>query len=720
MANKPINIKLLSEFRIQSKSLRYVSFLSIFLLMSTGLWAHIDQPGWWKQNNLRVVQTNLPDFIAAEIDPERFVRDLEEMAANTLIINVGGIMAFYPTELDYHYRNPYASDNLIGDIVSRCKEKNIKVIVRVDFSRLHKEVFDKHPDWCYLSSDGKRMFNDDIYVVAINAPYVQEKAFEIIEEIMDKYPIDGIFLNMPGFQTSNAYTGEYFGIDHNPYERERFAKFSDGMDLPTKEDRSDPTYLRYMEYRQDVLDQWAERLHSVVKSKNPQIAICTYTDKFVDIIRHESQRNNTLPYWPYNASDNVANTMGTFPAHVVSNASIQQISFRSRFNAVEPEEVRIRLYENIANGSGLDLSMMGQIERNADARNFDVMREVYQFHRDNERYYGRYLSTAKVAVLSSGLWVHGDMADEYRGIQLMLKETHIPFDIIGHYTLRNQRQRLMDYELVIIPNIASLHEDDLAALAAAAKNGTRLVATNRAFADHPEFMEHHFGAVPVQIDHDGTGNYLSVAPHEGFTGLADQTMLSWQFNLGLYEFPHAKKILPIFSKGRPGPPEHVGGHDDTSYGGAGIRTLDGITHILLPGHIGKLYYQTGYEQYRNLMLNLLKTAYPEVRAAIKTNAPAKVELILKAFHWNDEAYDTDNNELNGHILHLVNLTGFNGNTYFAPYRIGDTTVDIALAQEPVKVYTLKGGIELPFAWDQGRISFTLPSLRDYEAVVIEH
>lgn len=718
MKSNKINIQPQTDNHTLAKSLTY--FAMLLMLLCVGSAASADQPGWWQRNNLRVVQTNLPDFVAAEIEPERFVQHLEDMAANTLIINVGGIMAFYPTELDYHYRNPYASDTLIEEIIRRCQQKDIKVIVRVDFSRLHKEVFDKHPDWCYLSADGKRMFNDDIYVVAINAPYVQEKAFEIVTEIMDKYPIDGIFLNMPGFQTSNAYTGEYLGIDHNPYERERFAQFSGGMDLPEKEDRSNPAYLKYLAYRQEVLNRWAERFHQLVKEKNPQIAICTYTDQFVDIIRHESQRNNTLPYWPYNASDNVANTMGTFPNHVVSNASIQQISFRSRFNAVEPEEVRIRLYENIANGSGLDLSMMGQIEGNADARNFNVMREVYQFHRDHERYYGRYRSTAKVAVLSAGLWVHGDMADEYRGIQLMLKEAHIPFDIIGHYTLRKQLERLKEYELVIIPNIASLHEADLAALAEAAKGGTRLVATNRAFADHPEFVAQHFGATPVQVDHDGTGNYLSVIPSDEFKGLPNQSMLSWQFNLGLYEFPSATSILPILSKGRPGPPEHVGGHEETGYGAAGIHTLNGTKHVLFPGHIGKLYYQTGYEQYRTLLLTLLETVYPEVHDDIKTNAPAKVELIWKAFHWNEEHHNPTSQEPDGHILHLINLSGFNGNTYFAPYPLYDTSADIRLVKQPTKVFTLKSGIELPFTWEEERLRFTLPALGDYEAIVVEH
>ena len=84
----------------------------------------------------------------------------------------------------------------------------------------------------------------------------------------------------------------------------------------------------------------------------------------MDIIRHESQ-SNSLPYWPYSASDNVGNAGNSYPDHIISNASIQQISFQSRYNAVEPEEVEIRLWENIANGSGLD-SHVGRNQRSFD------------------------------------------------------------------------------------------------------------------------------------------------------------------------------------------------------------------------------------------------------------------------------------------------------------------------------------------------------------------
>ncbi|HSI78215.1 MAG TPA: hypothetical protein VK957_20120 [Lunatimonas sp.] len=58
-----------------------------------------DSIPWWKANNLRVIQTNLPAYEAATLDPDSLVADLIHFSANTLIINAGGIMAFYSTNL---------------------------------------------------------------------------------------------------------------------------------------------------------------------------------------------------------------------------------------------------------------------------------------------------------------------------------------------------------------------------------------------------------------------------------------------------------------------------------------------------------------------------------------------------------------------------------------------------------------------------------------------
>ncbi|HEV7378990.1 MAG TPA: hypothetical protein VGN64_04305, partial [Dyadobacter sp.] len=185
------------------------TFLSFYLLILAGAAAlaqkaSAEEELWWRKNNLRAIQTNLPDYEAATLNPDSLVKDLVAFSANTLIINAGGIMAFYPTKLDFHYTNPHMKPNMLGEVVKKCHEHGIKVMVRVDFSRMHESIYKQHPDWCYISPEGERMINTDMYVVSINAPYVQEKAFNIIEEIMDLYPVDGIFLNMPGYQTRNS------------------------------------------------------------------------------------------------------------------------------------------------------------------------------------------------------------------------------------------------------------------------------------------------------------------------------------------------------------------------------------------------------------------------------------------------------------------------------------------------------------------------------------
>ena len=179
------------------------------------------------------MQANLPSY-EASLNADSLVQDLLAFSANTLIINAGGIMAFYPTKLENQYINPYMKENMLKDVIEKCHDNGIKVITRFDFSRAHESIFKKHPDWFYISPKGERIINDDMYVVSIDAPYEQQVLFEIVKEVIDNYPIDGIFLNMPGYQTRNSYVGVYHGIDQNEYSRKRFAEFSNGMTLPTR------------------------------------------------------------------------------------------------------------------------------------------------------------------------------------------------------------------------------------------------------------------------------------------------------------------------------------------------------------------------------------------------------------------------------------------------------------------------------------------------------
>jgi len=673
---------------------------------------------WWKRNNLRVIQTNLPSYEGATLNPDSLVQDLVDFSANTLLINAGGIMAFYPTKLDFHYVNPFMKEKMLGDVIRKCHEKGIKVIVRFDFSRVHESIYNAHPDWCYISPKGERIINTDMYVVSINAPYVQEKAFRIVEEVIDNYPIDGIFLNMPGYQVNNPYEGKYHGIDQNDADKKRFEAFSRQSSFPTEEDKADPLFQKYLEFKKYTVEDWSERLHKLVKSKNSRIAICTYSDKFVDIIRHESQSMTTLPYWPYTASDNVSNAVNSFPEHIISNASIQQISFQSRFNAVEPQEVQIRLYENIANGSGLDMSMMGDLRGYEDERNYDVLRKIYAHHKKHETYFGKYKSIAKIALIAPGSWPSGEPMQEYRGIQLMLREAHIPFDIIEDGQIQNLEEKVKKYKLIILPEITYLNQKALQILKDASKNGTNLIATNRSFFDSPETLVELFGAKINTKDNDGAGNYLVPDNHRIFKSFPGQKMLFWKFNLGLYDLTGADQTaLPILAKGRPGPPEIIGGHDPTGYYAMGIKNHEKSKAVIFPMNLGRIYYMHGYQEHKNILLDAIDYVFPDAIKSIQTNAPARVETILQEYVKNLPE-NKDKKASDGWILHLVNLTGFSGNTYFAPLPLYNLKFKIKSDKKPAKVFGMVNGQPVRFSWKDGFISLELSKLEGFEGIVM--
>jgi hypothetical protein len=679
-----------------------------------------DESEWWKKNNLRLIQMNLPAYEAANLVAEEIVQDLKDFSANTLIINAAGIMAFYESKLDFAYVNPYTKPGELQRIIEQCHKNGIRVIVRVDFSRAHETIFNAHPDWFYISPKGERIINTDKYVVSINAPYVQDKAFRIIEEVMQQFDVDGFFLNMPGYQVRNPYENTYHGIDQNEYDKKAFAEWSGGLDLPLKEDKTDPVFRKYEEFKKWSIEQWSKELHRIIKAEKKKIAICTYLEEYVDIIRHESQTHGQ-PYWPYTASDNTNHLVQSFPDKIASNASIQQISFESRYNAVEPEEVSIRLYENIANGSGTDVSLMGDLRDYEDQRNFPVMKKIYAHQKKFEAYFGKYKSPATVAVVSPGYWPSGNAMQEYRGISLMLKEAHVQFDIIQDNQLYKLKDKLKKYKVLFLPEITYLSNQNLEALQEISANGTQLFATNTSLFDAPDVLKNLFGAVIENKDYEGSGNYLSPDNRNIFRNFEGQNMIHFKHNLGLYRFNDAEQaFLPILSKGRPGPPEMIGGHDPTGYYGLGLKKTKSGNNILMPVNIGKVYYMHGYEQHKQLVLDALQHIHPEAFNEIITNAHPRVEVILQDFMLNTDNVTIETPfESAGNILHLVNLTGFSGNTYFEPHIQQNISFKIKLDFKPNSVRTMQSEKKLKFSYRNGFLEFNLPELKDFEGVILE-
>lgn len=302
----------------------------------------------------------------------------------------------------------------------------------------------------------------------------------------------------------------------------------------------------------------------------------------------------------------------------------------------------------------------------------------------------------------------------------MLKEAHIPFDIIEDSQIGARYEDLKKYTLILLPDIYTLNQQSRDALDSLALKGVSLIATNSSLKDQPELLEKWFGVKGGKYMPDCSGQYLDVSDHDKFPSLSGQQMVFLKFNLTEYDMSGCDlKGLPLLAKGRPGPPEMIGGHDPTGFNALGLKKYGNSWNAILPVNLGKLYYLHGYEQHKNIVLDLIHRLFPTDRELIHTTAHPRVETILQEFDFNDQTTYGKPFKSRGHILHLVNLTGFSGNTYFEPLPGHQIKFSIQTTFKPNKVWGMNKKNALAFIYKNGRVEFTLPKLESYEAVVME-
>jgi len=361
---------------------------------------------------------------------------------------------------------------------------------------------------------------------------------------------------------------------------------------------------------------------------------------------------------------------------------------------------------------------MGDFQDYEDERNYPVIRDIYSFHKKHEAYFGKYISPAQVVILSPGNWPGGDAAQEYRGIQLMLKEAHIQYDIIESDQIAKLKTRMEKYHLIILPGVVDMDKASLAALTELVNKGANVLATNRTFINNPEALHQFFGATASQQIQDGSGYYLSPDKDAAFTRLKGQKLILLKFNLGLYDFEKANtNQLPILTPGRPGPPEIIGGHEPTGHFAASIKKNSTSQSVILPINIGKLYYLHGYEQHKNIVLDLIDLISHEVAGIVTTNAPPRVEVVLQEYIRNIPE-NIGKTESEGLAIHLVNLTGFSGNTYFNPLPVHDINFTLNCQKKPLSAFSLMQDKPVDFSWKDGKLELTVAKLEQAESIII--
>ena len=98
----------------------------------------------WYQNMRRCGQVNFNERDPIELNIDEWLDYWTSLKINALLLNAGGIVAFYPTRIPYHHKSQYLGDrDLFGDFAKAAKKRGIRVVARLDCNYAWEEAWRK-------------------------------------------------------------------------------------------------------------------------------------------------------------------------------------------------------------------------------------------------------------------------------------------------------------------------------------------------------------------------------------------------------------------------------------------------------------------------------------------------------------------------------------------------------------------------------------------------
>ncbi|HSD65408.1 MAG TPA: twin-arginine translocation signal domain-containing protein, partial [Vicinamibacteria bacterium] len=86
----------------------------------------------WFRRTRRWVQTNLNEQDPATYDPASWADYWKRVRAQGVIVNAGGIVAFYPSRFEWHHRALALGDrDLFGEVLGAARRAGLTVLARM-------------------------------------------------------------------------------------------------------------------------------------------------------------------------------------------------------------------------------------------------------------------------------------------------------------------------------------------------------------------------------------------------------------------------------------------------------------------------------------------------------------------------------------------------------------------------------------------------------------
>ena len=721
----------------------------------------------WYRRVTRWGQTNITEKDPAHYDIKWWRNHWKNTKTQGVIINAGGIVAYYPSKVPLHHQAQYLGGrDLFGDLCRAAHDEGLVVFARMDSNRAHEEFYKSHPDWFAIDGEGKPYKAGDLFITCVNSPYYNDHIPAILTEVWQLYHPEGF--------TDNSWSG--LGRDTICYCENCKKSFRDktGNEIPKIRNWDSVVYREWIRWNyRRRLEIW-DLNNRVTKTAGGQYCIWSgmnsgsisgqsgsFRDmkeicKRAEIIMLDSQSRNDSGGFQQNTDMGklIHGLLGWDKLIPESMAMYQAGRPTFRLAAKPVPEARMWMIEGIAGGIQPWWHYVGASHE--DRRIYHTPGSLFIWHKSNEEFLVNRQPMATVGVVWSqeNMDFYGREEREqmvelpYRGITQALIRARIPYLPVNADNIDREVGHL---SLLILPNLGVMTDDQVASVRLFVKAGGGLIATgesslyNESGDRRPDYaLADLFGThikeqsqtgkvtslrkrsneayhtylrlspeLRKNVDGPNTGLEPSVTGerHPVLKGFEETDILSFGGLLESVKTDPSAKVLMTFIPQFPiYPPETSWMREPvTDVPGLILNSRSGNDRIAyMPADIDRQFGRYNLPDHGNLLANL-------IRWASKEDIPIALECA--------GLIDCNIYKQPGRmIIHFTNLTS--AGTWRQPVDefipIGPVKVRVKLpADVPGKsMKLLVSEQKISFTPDQGWVIFIISSITDHEVVVI--
>jgi Hypothetical glycosyl hydrolase 6/Beta-galactosidase trimerisation domain len=674
----------------------------------------------WSRKVRRVGQLNMTEHDPVALDVEAWADYWASLKVDVVLVSVTGILAFYQTTVPFHKKGRYLGErDFFGDCCAAAKKRGLRVIARMSPDLNWEEAVQAHPEWFQRNAQGEAVHHTEdarLFRTCMFSSYMTDYMPAIMKEVNALYDVDGLF--------TNAWP---------PLGSLPVCHCEQCRKLPA------PGTVAYWDrFNERTMFLW-KLYDSIAKEKSPSNFFFANlgggvrsTANLVELGKvcewfqcdNQGRGGDDTPIWGCALQGRVCNAVqsGKMATNVTGAWSTGAVRWRNIHKS--PEETRMWMNETLASGMVPYHHIIGgETGLGEDRRGLEPARQYFNWMAKHEPHFVNRRSIASIGVVMGQRTQlfhappRGTVMQQYvDGLYYALLEGRFLFDFVHEEKL--SPGDLSKYSALILPNVALLSDEQCRQLAAFAAAGGSLLATfqtslyterNEPRADFG--LAEVFGIRKAGSVVGTTGNgYMARIErrHDILDGVTGTALLPGAEN----RVPVAPVESPVLTV-VPGyvayPPElSYPDPSRTNEPAVVVREKGQSRLVYFPGDVERTMWRSGHTDLSKLLRNSIRwVAGPNAAVTIQGDG------VIEAFAWETAA---------GFAVHVLNYTNpaMHRGWLRAFYPIGAQQVGLTLPpnRKVTRVELLRAETDVRFQVEGGAVSFTIPSVTDYEVAAI--